>query len=224
MCKVTLGYEFISNVCRSVPFDSLGKSSLFNALIWGCWRTRQGHVTSYYGVHLQKYTSFQVHQNEEVRALLPLNSPHGCLLALMPSAVRCQMKRGLPVFTHMSKTIQDMCSLLQSPRDTVVMGGHADRIIDFDVNIAKELRVAHLKEEHAGGCPILRLHPRLICSGSARGGVRLHDPNSLEVVNTIDFHSGSLSDLDVQGDTIVTVGFHSTWAKLFQNILSYLFL
>ncbi|CAG0913799.1 unnamed protein product [Notodromas monacha] len=174
------------------------------------WSGNQGgHVTSYYGVHLQKYTSFQVHNTDEVRALLPLNSPTGCILALMPNTLRCQLKRGVPVFTHVSKSTQDMCSMLMSPRETVVIGGHTDKLVDFDPAYGKELRISTMKEQHSGGCPILRSHPRMICSGNSRGGVRLHDPNSLDVINVIECHSGTLSDVDVQGDTVVTVGYHT---------------
>lgn len=46
---------------------------------------------------MQKYTMFRVHSNEEVRSLLTTDST---LLVLTPTTLRCQMRRGLPIFTH----------------------------------------------------------------------------------------------------------------------------
>jgi len=57
----------------------------------------QGYVSSYYSADMQKYTMFRVHSDEEIRSLLTTDST---LLVLTPTTLRCQMRRGLPIFTH----------------------------------------------------------------------------------------------------------------------------
>ncbi|XP_046679027.1 PAN2-PAN3 deadenylation complex catalytic subunit PAN2-like isoform X1 [Homalodisca vitripennis] len=166
------------------------------------WMGNQGgHVTSYYSAELQKHTSFQVHATEDIRCLHTFENG---VLALMPSALRCQMRRGIPIFTHSSENMVQMQCLLQLSPQTLLLGGHTHKLIEFDLNTYQEV---NLLDASKNGCAILRQHNRFVCCGDPSGNIELRDPGSLRVEHSWDTHTGSLSDFDIHGNLLVTCGF-----------------
>lgn len=110
--------------------------------------------------------------------------------------------------------------MLQTSLTTVLMGGHQETIVEFDLSQNMETKTVHFDlcpqlsfscvsirfismQVHIGGtgCAILRGqggHNR-ICAGLTSGQVYFLDSRTYKKEQSIDAHSGSLSDLDVHG-------------------------
>lgn len=173
------------------------------------WMGNQGgHVTSYYGMGMQKYTSFQVHATNEVRQILSINSG---VLSLTSNSLRCQSRQGIPVFTYSTEAMQDMQCMLLSENNSLLMGGHQEQLLEIDLNQMEEIQQLDVGEH---GCAILRQHPRFLCCGDVSGKITLRDPKTYRAEHVLDAHTGTLSDFDIHGNLLITCGFSSRLGNL----------
>jgi PAB-dependent poly(A)-specific ribonuclease subunit 2 len=131
-----------------------------------------GHVTSYYGLDLAKYTSFQVHAQNDIRA--QVTGDYG-LLSLTKNSLRMSIRRGLTVFDHTSDYLKDMyCMALTENPHVVLMAGQQSQVLEFDLEKVKPIRVTEISSSSAddeSGCMIIRDHPKFACCGDAFGKV-----------------------------------------------------
>ncbi|XP_052757639.1 PAN2-PAN3 deadenylation complex catalytic subunit PAN2 [Galleria mellonella] len=184
--------------------DRFGVSAVvfdkFEELIW--MGNQGGHVTSYYGSNMQKYTSFQIHESEEVRDIITVEQG---IYALTKTTLRHQIRRGIPKHTFRSNNMVDMQCLFQVSPTKLLMGGHQNKLLDLDLNKMAE-NIIPIQEE---GCAVLRSGGgSLVACGSANGMVALRDirtPGAAEHI--FRAHTACLSDLDMQGDLLITCGF-----------------
>lgn len=67
----------------------------------------QGHVTSFMGASLERYTAFQAH-HDDIRQLQP--TPNG-ILSITAKELRYTARTGLPLYTLRSVTVGPFCAL-----------------------------------------------------------------------------------------------------------------
>nr|XP_006819096.1 PREDICTED: PAB-dependent poly(A)-specific ribonuclease subunit 2-like [Saccoglossus kowalevskii] len=183
-------------VC-SVAFD------LNEELLW--MGNQGGHITSYYGLDMQKYTSFQIHASNEVRQLLTFDNG---VLALTSDNLRCSTRQGMRVFELTGENIHDMQCMLQRNASRLLIGGHHTKLIEVDLITGQETDQYEIDDP---GVAILRMantiSSSLLCCGDTSGKIILRDPQSLKKEHVLEAHTGTLSDFDVHGNQLVTCGF-----------------
>lgn len=150
---------------------------------------------------MQRYTSFQVHATDIVRQIIPIESG---ILALTPTQLRHQLRRGIPQGTYRSEFMYDMLTMIELGQNRVIMGGNQENLLEVDLATMTESNSTFAGEN---GCAILRIHKHYLCAGDAYGQIALRDPLSLNVEHIIKPHSGSLSDFDIEGNYLISCGF-----------------
>ncbi|XP_070565894.1 PAN2-PAN3 deadenylation complex catalytic subunit PAN2-like [Ptychodera flava] len=179
----------------AVAFD------LHEELLW--MGNQGGHITSYLGLNMQKYTSFQVHASDEIHQITTCEAG---VLALTSDNLRCCTRQGIRLYDHRGENIHDMQCMLQTSPSTLLLGGHHDKLIEFDLAAVQEANEYAIEDP---GVAILRQsnYNRLICCGDTSGKITLRDPDTLKSEHVLEAHAGTLSDFDVHGNHLVTCGF-----------------
>ncbi|XP_071966224.1 PAN2-PAN3 deadenylation complex catalytic subunit PAN2-like [Antedon mediterranea] len=167
-------------------------------LLW--MGTHQGHVTSYYGSHLQKYTSFQTHATQPVVAMATFD---GGVLSLTADSLRCNSRQGMRIFDYKHATMDNMQSMLLFDPFSLVMAGQNKKLIKLDLTTGENETVYDIEEEMVS---VLRTSQRFLCCGDSSGKVNLRDPATMKIQHSLDAQSGGLTDFDVHGNQLVTCG------------------
>ncbi|XP_041478319.1 PAN2-PAN3 deadenylation complex catalytic subunit PAN2-like isoform X1 [Lytechinus variegatus] len=204
--QLHMGNSGMYQELRSVMMDGgdrFGVSTIMadtqEELVWV--GNQGGHVTSYYGSQMQKYTSFQVHPTNPIR---DISTFPGGVLSLYSNGLRCNARQGMRVFDCKSDDFQNMQSMLVLSDTRLLLGGHQDRLVEVDLGSGVQT-VTHPTDKV--GVAIMRPDQRFICCGEPTGHVQLRDPATMKIEHTLEAHRGALSDFDVIGNQLITCGF-----------------
>ncbi|KAG0356532.1 poly(A)-specific ribonuclease [Podila minutissima] len=175
-------------------------------LIWAA--NENGYISSYYGAGLQRYSSYKAHKGP-VRQMMVLDRG---IVSIAKDSIHLSNRRGVASWnilqvilnrrTNMDESAQDLHSMALMGNAEIVAAGQQDKILSINM-----IRGIVTKKIDTDSEIVVMKKSRMLVCGSTRGDLILHDPRSLAVEHRIQAHTGTISDLDVSGNLIVTCGF-----------------
>uniref|UniRef100_A0A672YGD5 Poly(A) specific ribonuclease subunit PAN2 n=1 Tax=Sphaeramia orbicularis TaxID=375764 RepID=A0A672YGD5_9TELE len=152
----------------------------------------RGHVTSFFGPTMGRYSSFQVHATDDIRHIQSLETGVLFLSKIM--------------FDYPMEEGADMHSLLMTDNNTMLMGGLQNYVVEVDLSTVQETQKFTVE---VPGVAIMRQTSRFFFCGHTSGKVTLRDLRTFKMEHEFDAFSGSLSDFDVHGNLLAACGFSS---------------
>nr|XP_039268945.1 PAN2-PAN3 deadenylation complex catalytic subunit PAN2-like [Styela clava] len=164
-----------------------------------------GHITSYCGASLQKYTSFQIDARNPV---IGIETVKDRVLSLTKDRVTCHSKFGLKEYEFLPESTFSIESSMLYKDTSLLIGGKSSRLIELDLNTgASPVRDFTDEGKMENGVMLFRSSPRFICCGDVAGNIILRDRETLKAQHVFNAHTGTLSDFDIHGHLLVTCGY-----------------
>ncbi|KAF9166067.1 poly(A)-specific ribonuclease [Mortierella sp. AD010] len=175
--------NLIAGVDPATPVTCV-KFDPHHELVWTA--NDNGYISSYYGAGLQRYSSFKAHRGP-VRQMMVLDRG---VISIGKDSV------------HLDDSAQDLHSMALMGNAEIVVAGQQDKILTINM-----IRGVVTKKVETDSEIVVMKKSRMLVCGSTRGDLILQDPRSLSVEHRVQAHTGTISDLDVSGNLIVTCGF-----------------
>ncbi|VDN60862.1 unnamed protein product [Dracunculus medinensis] len=179
----------------------------FEELLWS--GNNGGRVVSFYGGDLVKYTAF-LSAKADIRHITVTET---LVLSLTEQKLRANRRQGIPIFSYSSENLVNGTCMHQHPDvpNTVLIGGHQQKLIQLDLLTQKETRVVHMKQRD---CLALRSNQKFIFSCDSAGNVTLQHKSTVDDLHALQAHQNSVADFDVCGNKLVTCGYSNRHGNL----------
>ncbi|RYN40444.1 PAB-dependent poly(A)-specific ribonuclease subunit [Alternaria tenuissima] len=163
----------------------------------------QGRVTSFFGPHLERYTSYRGHATSDGPVKQFLFTDKG-VLSISRNSVHYSHRRGLTQWHLTSAEFKDMKCMNFTSKGTreILVAGCQEQM--FKVDVEKGLITHTLPAE--AQYTIMKRAGQYLCAATKNGGIHILDSNSLSVIKVFEGHTGSISDMDAKGDFLATCG------------------
>ncbi|OZJ05811.1 hypothetical protein BZG36_00878 [Bifiguratus adelaidae] len=193
----------VRRFCITDPSKPVGisavKADTYHDLIWIA--DERGYVRSHVWPGLERYTAFRVGSAEPVRQIMVLDRG---VIFLAESRVQMRSRRGLVLWSVEAQGNKKFYCMTSSflPNSEILVGGLNGVIV---INTIRG--IVTKEQSDTQNVVIIRKASRTIICGDMNGEIVMLNQRTLQVEQRIFAHTGSLSDLDIAGDLLLTCGF-----------------
>ncbi|MDI1489613.1 MAG: poly(A)-specific ribonuclease [Ramalina farinacea] len=161
----------------------------------------QGHVTSFAGAQLERYTSIKAHDETEGAVLQFLFNEHG-VLSLAARSVHFMLRRALTI-SHVEHPLMTNlnCMVFVDRGASLLVAGNQKCMLRIDVTKGSVVEEIDTEAEYT-----MMKHSRYICAATSKGSVDFLDTITFQVMKSWQAHTASISDMEMSGNSLITCG------------------
>jgi len=184
------------------PNPNVVKFDLNSELIWV--GTNSGVVTSYFGANMERYTQFKT--TRDTSSVLDLLSYGDKILSLHSDTLKCNYKKGRCAYDINFEGAS--CNSMMMQRDgTLLVGGTHPGVAQIDIMTQQVIRsFSSADSNDRESLKFASSYTNYIVSSGNNGQVMLREPNTFKIKHTLNIHSQSILDFDVNGNTLLSCG------------------
>lgn len=162
-----------------------------------------GRITSFYGPHLERYTSYRGHATVDGPVKQFLFSEKG-ILSISKQSVHYSHRRGITQWHLASAEFKDLKCMNFTSKGTreILVAGCQDQMFKIDVEKGTITETLVADAQYT----IMKRAGQYLCAATKNGGIHILDSGSLSVIKVFEGHTGSISDMDAKGDFLATCG------------------
>lgn len=161
-----------------------------------------GHVSSYYGSQLEKYTSLQAHLVSEGHVEQFLFNERG-VISLASRSVHFMNRRCLTQWHIEENAMRKLCCMTFVRKDSpfILVAGCQRTMYKIDVEKGRVVEEIAANADYT----MMKLS-RYVCAATSTGSVDFLDPGNFQVIKTWQAHNSKINSMDVKTDYLLTCG------------------
>lgn len=201
-----------------VEHQQVGNSVLFDATHELLWiGDAAGRVTAYNHPDYSKYSSVKTMATEIKELKLFSQQQQQYMVSLGANGFKVTTRGGLVKHHYANDTVfaNQLLACETLPQNKIVLAGNLTHLYMYDVVTQKLIKNSDTLSQ--GICRLEYKNPNILACAGVLGEMSIRDSRTLKEEHKFDAHTGSISDIDIKGDFLVTCGYSNRYGEFYMD-------